>query len=78
MKILGIATGMAQGAENWGCTIVLRSNEGKITEDLFALSPKKLGLHVHLVHPLFRHPWALNICQQPKASASILSLNLCQ
>ena len=39
-------SGITQGAENWGCKLVSRSNEGKITEDFLALSPKKLWVYV--------------------------------
>ena len=54
--------GMVQGVKSWGCTVVLRSNKGKISEDFLVPSPKKLGVHVHPVYPLFRHP--CDLCPQ--------------
>ena len=31
--------------------------KGKILEEFLFPSPKKLGVHMHSVHPQFRHPW---------------------
>ena len=47
---------MVQGAKNWGCMIASRSSKGKISEDFLVPSSKKLGVRMHPVHPLFRHP----------------------
>ena len=37
--------------------VSIKIKKGKICDEFLFPSQKKLGVHVHPVHPLRRHPW---------------------